>query len=130
MKIEQQTPVSIYAKIKNEELTGPMLRIMEVTDRATLNKILFSFSSTTIYFSARYWKKDVLASQMIQLENVIGRDKAKILAEEFSNQNIHIPRITKFKNFIKRYLEENKEHTSAILALKLGVSEFFLFQNK
>ncbi len=60
------------------------------------------------------------------LAEICGMDVVKILLRNLGGLNFYVPRITKLKPFIMRYIRENQGKSMKRIALELSVSEEYL----
>lgn len=67
-----------------------------------------------------------LTPDLVLMSAVIGLGNVIKLIREFQGSSFYIPKITRLDNFIKRYLDTNKEKPIKIIARELGVTESFL----
>lgn len=67
-----------------------------------------------------------LTPDLVLMSAVIGLGNVVKLIREFQGSSFYIPKITRLDNFIRRYLETNKDKPIKIIARELGVTETFL----
>ncbi len=122
-----KTSRKIYAMIRKSELTPKMKRVLEVTNEHILTTLLTEFNTQTIYFPKSY--PIVKLEKIDRLEVIIGNYETTKIAREFRGEALHIPRITKFRKFIKRYIRETNK-TNREISIDLGVTEDFISRTK
>ncbi len=121
----------IIGLIRDNELTEPMKRVLKATDRLTVNELLYHMEGRTIYFPIICAGYTYKYQDMEDLQNALeSKVRTYYIAEEFSKESLHIPRITKFKKFMKRYLTENSDKTNIVNAIALGVTEETIRKHK
>ncbi len=71
-------------------------------------------------------KYEELSVDMQDLSRVIGLKNVTKLIEEYGGSHFYVPKISKFKKFILRVIEENGELSTRKISKLFNVSEQFL----
>ena len=71
-------------------------------------------------------KYEELTPDMRMIADVCGMEATRKLLCNLSGLTFYVPKVTRFENFILRYIEENSHKNFKIIAKELGVSEIHI----